>query len=109
MSKQAKPSRSTRITFNAVLIPDHGNPNQVTLEFPNLAPISLDGLQEVKIYNPEDGTKRDLSDEEVKDFEDSIQVFIDTRLARQLKKYIAYTQDGDRNSYAVPAEESYTR
>jgi hypothetical protein len=51
-------------------------------------------MQEIKMVDPETMAKRKLTDEEVRDFEDAIQAFVDTRVARQLKKFIRYTEPG---------------
>jgi hypothetical protein len=87
-------TRSTRVTFHAKHVKTNSEGTQVTLEFPGLEPVCLEGMQEVKLYDPVNNIQREFTDEERLDFEQAVQIFVDTRLARALKKYIRFSESG---------------
>jgi hypothetical protein len=105
-STQSQGQPTTRVVFrNAKIIPSQHDSDDVVLEFPGIEQVVLDGVQDIQIVNPETGDKRKLNDEEIHDFENAIESFVTIRIARQLKKFIRWTEPGQRRDADTFPEE----
>jgi hypothetical protein len=94
---------SIRVAFHSAKLMENSGNGEVVLEFPGLTPVQLDGMQDLQMVDPETGAKRKLTDDEIRDFEDAIESFVNLRVARQLKKFIRFTEPGrSRDQYGNP-------
>jgi hypothetical protein len=80
-----------RITFKATYI-GHSDPNIVTLSFPDVKPLLLDGVSSVSVEDPGTGIRRQMTMDEMRDFEDAVEKFVHLRTVKAIAAYIVETQ-----------------
>ena len=77
-----------KITIKAEFI-THGD-DGVTIDIPGIKPLCLEGLSMVRAMDPETGRTRDLTRDEVRDFENAMDDFSNKQMAKQLSQYISH-------------------
>lgn len=77
-----------RLHINALLVRGKTNERGVEIEIPELRALCLDGVSEVKAIDPETGDRRSFDDEEIRDFEQMLDRFVDLQTAKAMVKYL---------------------